>query len=263
MAKLKTPAAAGFNAGKNYYAKMVRIGDIVTDPEISKLFKINEKILYEIYQKILTAGFDESRPVVLQKGSMILLDGHTRLEAAIKAGLEEIPAVERECDRDEAILYTLESQALRRNLTSAEILTLSILLQGKKNINGKGRKAKEVSEKFNIGQTTLYQSKAINERGSEELKQQVRDGAISIKKAAASLSTRKPDIVFVSNDSQSLPPHVKFLKSAVMLLVEANQSKAADMLILHFLKKHKREGFYNLLPYEIKQLLEKEICTPA
>ena len=267
MPKLKAPLYAGFNAGKNFFSKMILIDDIVIDPEISKMFSINDKILNEIYQKILTVGYDESQPIVLQKGTLVLLDGHTRLAAAKKAGLKEIPAVEREFkDRDSAVFYTFERQALRRNLTGAEILIAAQMLQGRKKHDGTGRAAELLAKKLNIGVSTLYQAKAINDHGSDELKEQVRNGEISIKKAANSLPPKKAKDHHKKTFSfcpQDMPASFKFLNSAVILLVEANQSKAAKLLINHFLKKHERDSFYKILPYEIKSLLENEIATPA
>ena len=269
MAKLKAPLYAGFNAAKNHAVKMIRIDDIIIDPEISRLYPIDDKILNAVYEKILDVGFDESQPVVLQKGTMILLDGHTRRAAAKKAGLQEIPAYEYEFeDREAAVMYTLERQAFRRNLTGKEILNVAqMFLQNRKKHDGTGRAAEQLAEKFNLGVATIYYAKAIVDHGSEELKEKVRNGEVSLKKAAKSLSPEKQKeeqkIVFTSNDAQGLPPYAKFLKAAVIHLVEANQSRAAEMLINHFLKKHERDSFSELLPYEIKSLLENEIATPA
>jgi len=257
MAKLKSPLMAGFNAGKNYYAKLIRIDDIKIDPELSKIFSINDKILDEIYQKILSFGYDESQPVVLQKDTNILLDGHTRLAAAKKAGLKEIPAVEKEFeDREDAVMYTFERQALRRNLTGAEILTAAEMIPIRKDKDGKGRAAELLAQRINVGVTTIYQAKALLRKAPEEDIQAVKNGDLSIKAAynknnpKKSVKQDKPDVEFHS--SMGLPDNVKFLKGAVILLVEADQIQAADLLINHYLKKHERNGFFKILPNSIK-----------
>jgi hypothetical protein len=79
----------------------VKVSDIVIDPEISEIFSIQDKTLEGIREQMEKIGYDKSQPVVIIKGKNILVDGHTRLAAARKAGLEEVPAVEMEFkDRD-------------------------------------------------------------------------------------------------------------------------------------------------------------------
>jgi ParB family chromosome partitioning protein len=257
MAKLKAPVMAGYNAGKNYYAKLVRISDIVIDPEISKIFKVNEKMVEEIYQNIVAFGYDESQPVVLYKGTTILLDGHTRLAAAKKAGLEEIPAVDRAFeDRDEAILYTFRRQVLRRNLTGAEILTAvqMFLTQGRKKKDGTGRAAEQLAEWLDTGVSTIYHAQAILKSEDEEIIEAVQNGDMSLTKGYKTITkTSKPDVEF---DAQWLPGNIKFLKAAVILLVESAQPVSANLLIKHFLRKNERAGFAKLLPESIRKELE-------
>lgn len=267
MAKLKTPLYAGFNSN-SYMIKMVRIEDIKIDPEISKLFKIDDKILEDIYNKMLVIGFDKAEPIVCHKGTMSVRDGHTRLAAAKKAGIEVVPVVEKDFEsRDEAVMYTLERQILRRNLTANEILTVADFIKGRKQSDGTGRAVDILAKKFNIGRTTLYEAKTINERAPDDLKEKVRNGEISIKEAAKSVPPKQPKSKprEANFDAMNLPGSAKFLKSAVILLVEANQSPAAGMLINHFLKKHERNGFAMLLPHSIRELLkqESEIVSPA
>jgi hypothetical protein len=48
MAKLKAPETAGWNAGRNYYARTMRVEDIKTDSEIARLFDYQEKMVDEI-----------------------------------------------------------------------------------------------------------------------------------------------------------------------------------------------------------------------
>lgn len=270
MAKLKTPIMAGFNAGKNYFARNVLISDIVIDPEISKVFKVNEKLVDEIRRKIESFGYDESQPVVLLKGTMIILDGHQRRLAAIKAGLKEIPAVDREFEnREDAVMYTFERQALRRNLTGAEILTAAeVMLRSRKKHDGTGRAAEQLAKRLNLGVATIYQAQAVLKSGDEEVIQAVRDGDMSVKKGFTSVTEKskpkpKQEIDFIVNDACSLPGSVKFLKSSIILLIEADQKIAAELLINHFLKKNERDGFYKLLPASIKEELGKGIATPG
>jgi len=193
MAKLGMPETAGWNAGKNYYAKPFRIAEIVIDPEISKIFAICEKNIGEITRKIKTAGYDRSQPVAVWKGENILLDGHTRLAAAKEAGLDEIPAVEMEFgDREDALMYTFERQVMRRNLTASEILTAAGMMRGKKERDGKGREAEQLAERLGISPATVYQARKIIAEAPEEDVRAVRNGERTIGSVYNQVKKTKP-----------------------------------------------------------------------
>lgn len=63
-------------------------------------------------------------------------------------------------------------------------------------------------------------------------------------------------IEFNTNDAYGLPENIKFLKSAVILLIDSQQPDAARLLVDHFLKKNERAGFYKLLPEDINEELK-------
>jgi ParB family chromosome partitioning protein len=259
MAKLQAQtAAAGFNAGNAYTVKYIRLDDIVIDPEIASVFTVSEKVLEEIKQKIITFGYNKEEPVVTWKGKNILLDGRTRYTAAMEAGLEEIPYVEREFEnRDEAILYTFERQVVRRNLTNSEIMAAARMIKDRKAKDGTGRAADILAARLGIGSSTLFQARAINKEAPEEIKEAVEKGEMSIKKGYQKTKGLDKDVNFVVNDAQDLPGNIAFLKGAVILLVEAGQRAAAELLINHFLKKNEKRGFYGLLPEAVSAQLPR------
>jgi ParB family chromosome partitioning protein len=243
MAKLQAPSKSGFNAGDSYNVKYIQIDKIVLDPEISGLFKLSEEVVEAISQSIIKDGFHKEEPITLWAGFNILVDGHQRFAAAKKAGLAEIPYVEKQFScREEAVLYALERQVIRRNLTTDEVLYAAKMIPDKKAKNGEGRAAEEWAKRLGINVTTIYKAKKILNEGSEELIQEVKEGKKSIKKGYSEVSGK------VVNDSQGLPSNVSFLKGAVILLIDSKQTQAAELLINHFLKKNERRGFYNLLP---------------
>jgi hypothetical protein len=274
MAKLQTPNTAGFNAtGNGYSIKLVKIDDIVIDPEIAGIFTIHDKYKGGIVKQMKEFGFYKEEPVTLwrdkETGRLILVDGRTRYTAAKEAGLKEIPAVERNFEsREDAMMYTLERQALRRNLTSAEIVTAAqTLLSKKKSVNGTGRSAKMLAELLGVHESTLYQAEAILREAPEEIIKAVKNGKMSIRKGFDNRNqnstpvTQKPEVKF--NADMGLPENVKFLRSAVILLVEKSKLEngaeigAAILLINHFLKKNEKCGFYDLLPDAIKAQLPR------
>jgi site-specific DNA-methyltransferase (adenine-specific) len=56
-------------------------------------------------------------PVELQPGTMTVLDGRCRLQAARKAGLPTVPVVDANLNGDDPVIYLLRAASKRRNLT--------------------------------------------------------------------------------------------------------------------------------------------------
>jgi protein gp37/ParB-like chromosome segregation protein Spo0J len=88
----------------------------------SKIFRINPETLEEITKSMQAAGkFDSAFPIVTWRG--VVIDGHTRLEAAKRAGLDDVAVLEREFESDhDALTFSFKTQKLRRNTSQAEIL---------------------------------------------------------------------------------------------------------------------------------------------
>jgi ParB family chromosome partitioning protein len=255
MAKLQTPSKTGFNAGDSYNVKYIPIDKIVLDPEISGLFKQSEKFVDVISQSMIRDGFHKEEPVTLW--GKTLVDGHQRYAAAKKAGLVEIPYIEKDfASREDAKLYTFERQAVRRNLTGAEILVIAEMIPDGKAKNGEGRSAEIWAKRFNISLSTLYHARSVLKNASEEDIRAIKEGKTSPKKIY-NKNKQPKETEFVVNDSQGLPDNVKFLKGAVTLLVDKKQTPAAELLINHFLKKNEKRGFYSLLPKTVSNQLPR------
>jgi hypothetical protein len=185
MGRLNLQNTAGFNAGNNYVVKLMRVSDIVIDPEISKIFEIQEPIRYLVANDIKDSGFDKSQPLTIWKGTGFLLDGHTRLSAAIEAGLEEVPVVEKEFDsRDAAIWYTIVRQALRRSLTPVEILKAVEMLPEERNRKGEGSLAGQLAEMLGLNASTVYDAKKILREATPEVIEKVKNKEMSFKAAS-------------------------------------------------------------------------------
>jgi hypothetical protein len=260
MGKLKTPDAAGFNAGDSYKVQYIRLDKIITDPEISGLYVLNEKIVDAICQSIIKDGFHKEQPVTLW--GKTLVDGHQRYAGAKKAGLVEIPYIEKNFDsREEAILYSLERQSIRRNLSSKEILYAAKMLPSIKAKNGEGRSAEIWAERLGVSLSTIYRANSILKNASEEDIQAVMNNESSIMKTYN--KNKKPKEVEITvNNAHSLPANVygkldTFLKGVVILLVESKQKTAADLLINHYINKNNKRGFYDSLPETISAQLPR------
>jgi len=285
MSKLQAPQAAGFNAGKNMYAKPVKVDDIVIDPEIAAIFPISDKIRDEIAADIIANGYDKSQPVVLWKDKLIMADGHTRLASAKQAGLTEVPAVEKDfAGRDELILYTFQRQVIRRNLTGAEILAAAQMLPNKKAANGDGCVAKILANKLGISESTVNQARAILKEAPDKIKEEadkivneVKAGNISIKKGSqlrrelnkpkktlSGIEDEIEEIEYVNENEpkvkavfckNTLPISImerdKLFVSVIQVLVEKEQIEAIELIVNHFYMESERMDFITLLPESV------------
>ena len=254
-AKLKTPDTAGFNAGDSYKVQYIRLDKIVIDPEFSNLFKQFEEIVNEICESVIKDGFHKEQPLTLWGNTLV--DGHQRYAGAKKAGLVEIPYIEKNFDsREDALLYSFERQAVRRNLTDADILLAVKKIPDKKAKNGEGSSAEILAKRLGKSAATVNRAKKVLKYASEEDIQDINDGKTSINKVNKKIKQPK-EVEFTANDAQSLPANVSFLKGAVILLVDSKQTTAAELLINHYLNKNEKRGFYDLLPETISVQLPR------
>lgn len=99
----------------------VPVWSLKMEEPFRNLFPIRQTVLAEIIDDMNVNGFDFGHPIVVWK--MIVVDGHTRLKAAIAAGLETVPVICRQFnDENEALEYAIRCQRNRRNLTNGELL---------------------------------------------------------------------------------------------------------------------------------------------
>ena len=147
-------------------------------------------------------GFDESKPIVLWKGKSIVIDGHTRLRAARKAGLYQIPVVMKDFeDVEDALEYAIKCQKNRRNLTDKEILRCIAELDKRKPSGQRndlapcgarlGKSSSEMAKTLGISSRKVERARAVLDKAPEEIKEAVKSGQMSIN--AAYNKTVKPE----------------------------------------------------------------------
>jgi ParB family chromosome partitioning protein len=185
MAKLtQSIAHAGMNSGAAVLARMMRTSEIKTDPVLERIFAIKEETLQAIITSMKESGYDKAEPVVIWKGKNIMVDGHTRLKAAIAAGITEIPAEEKEfVSIGEAKEYTRKRQINRRNLNQSEIYEAASELQNKGERDGSGRAAEILAKELGISATTVHHAKAVAASAPPEVIDQVKQNKMSINQA--------------------------------------------------------------------------------
>jgi ParB family chromosome partitioning protein len=175
---------AGMNAGAAVVARMKRVSEIETDPRLSGMFAIRAEILASIVKSMREMGYDKSQPLVLWKGKGVVVDGHTRLQAAIEAGIPEIPAEEKEFDTlEDAKLYAYRRQAERRNLTPAEILAAAAELQHKDSRDGSGRASEILAKTLGVSPSTVKHAQTVAHEAPPEIIDEVKRNQMTIDKA--------------------------------------------------------------------------------
>jgi hypothetical protein len=179
-------------------------GDLAVGPPFSELFPIRAAILDRIAESMARDGYDKAHPIVVWRARNLVVEGHTRRQAAIKAGVEPLAYLRDFADEDEALLYAIASQRDRRNLTDAELVRCvealdSRLPAGRPKLmshdinNGNtGKPGKKGSVRTSAAATAkdvgtseskVNRIRYIEKYGSEEIQQAVKDGRMSVNKA--------------------------------------------------------------------------------
>lgn len=174
---------------------MVDVLSIHTAAPFKDLFPIREAVLNEIAEDMKINGFDTALPIVIWAGHKVtVVDGHTRLAAAIKVGLSKVPIKLKEfASEDDALKYAIKSQRNRRNLTDEELWGCVRELD-KRKIAGRrselasreansGKSAAATADLLGISRAKVEKIRAISDHASEKTKEAVAKGEMTINKA--------------------------------------------------------------------------------
>ncbi len=178
---------------------MMHVLDVNNRDRLFKnLFKINEKILKDIEDDMRENGFNKAFPLIIWGGNDgKLIDGFTRLQAAKNAGILDVPVVMIYFENEEeALACAIKCQTNRRNLTDGELLTCLQELDKRKkrgeNLKkdyhdapheATGRGSEKTAELLGISRAKVERARAVGDHGSDEIKDAVTDGSMSINKA--------------------------------------------------------------------------------
>lgn len=125
--------------------------DLKVKPPFCELFQINPKLLGDVTEDMRLHGFKAAYPLVVWREGNVVVDGHTRRLAAIKAKIKDVPVCYEDFNsEDEAVVFAIKSQVKRRNLTEPELLR-SIQELDRRRIQGGSRtgvKAKASRDAF-------------------------------------------------------------------------------------------------------------------
>jgi len=178
------------------------IDDLKTASPFRDLFPIQEELLERLTWDMRKHGYDPSKPIVVwDKPQPVVIDGHTRLRAARKAGLFQIPVIRKEfADADAALQYAIRCQRNRRNMRDADILRyvaeLEVLTRPKgneKTVHVLGQSTQATAALLGVSKWKVEKTKSVLRRAPEEIIAAVKAGEISINRAYE--RTIKPSIV--------------------------------------------------------------------
>ena len=183
---------------------VMKTKDIIMIKPFNELFDVEEHTYQSVLKSMKKNGYDQAFPVIVWGD--VVIDGHTRLEAAEECGMKEIPILRKEfADEKEAVEYAIHNQRDRRNLSEAELLRCIEAIDKpmtKKDAGKKGgatkpeekveppvKSHKETAKKLGIGETKVTDARVV--LADEKAKEEVLSGKKTISKAAKEVKEKK------------------------------------------------------------------------
>lgn len=147
--------------------------DLVSREPFSTLFPIRPNTFAAIVQSMRDKGFDVTQPIHVWRQGNVIIDGHTRVKAAIEAGVHVSVCYHDFKDDDEALDYAIDMQRNRRNLTDAELLSLISVVEA-----AGGMTLPETATRIGTGIQKVHRARAV--LADPEEKEHVLSGRKSI-----------------------------------------------------------------------------------
>jgi len=225
----------------------MEITNIKINEEFSSIFPIKQELVDKIADSIIKNGYDKSQPLLIweyEDEKFYLVDGHTRMKAAEKLGLETIPVIIMPFNTfKEARCYAVKRQVERRNLSQSELLEAAKQLANKTTRDGSGRSAEILSKELGVSSSTLVHTKAVIDKASEDDINAIKNGKETINSVYQKIRNKK----LKKNDNSSKIDQQK--SQSISTLVNIN-----DILIL--LKNHNETNAIKII---LEKYKDKEI----
>lgn len=180
---------------------------IKTGEPFESLFPVDAHTLDAIAKDMELHGYDDAHPIVLWDEKGIVIDGHTRLQAAIAAGIDDVLVIRNSFeDEDAAVEYAIHCQRDRRNLSDADMLRWIKEVDKRKSKSEAGKEGGRGNEKLTpdgvsfddhhkrassaataavVGTSARHVERArtVLDKATDEVKQAVEKGEMSINQA--------------------------------------------------------------------------------
>lgn len=183
-----TKAAETFdNAAKSINTDKIRwipIEKISIDPEIKDIFNQNETEIHNISEDMKVNGYNTGNPTTVSQDN-VLVEGHTRYLAALRAGIKKIAVVYKHFNsKQEMLEYAYKQQLHRRNLSEQDIFNAYLKLRELTNEDGKKAKTDvQIAEELHVSPRQIAKMKEVERKASSELMTAFNEGAISLNQA--------------------------------------------------------------------------------
>ena len=175
------------------------IDDIKTASPFRDLFPVRKRVLEDIMWDMRKNGYDKSQPLVLwdDHGNTVI-DGHTRLAAARKAEIYQIPVIFKDfTDENEALKYAIACQKNRRNLSDSELVACVVELDkrmtkaeaGAKRWElapceaSSGKSAEKTAELLGVSRTKVERIRTVMDNAPDDIKRMVKTGRMTVNSA--------------------------------------------------------------------------------
>ena len=250
----------------NNVVEKMRTDLLETQEPFNMIFPIQDAVVRKITDRMKKIGFDPAHPItVWVTDKPVVLDGHTRLQVALSLGIEEVPVVLKEFDDvADALDYAVGQQIERRNITLAEMVRYievadQLAKRGRKKLepNGsnlsepQGKSSERLAKTLHIPTKRAERLRRVVQDGSEEVKQAMCNGKISLNKAynetiakkAAEKKNNSPEDVSITPEEQ-----LKLAKKLRMQSIPENLIAALEREI-----KSEKEKYPGII-YSEKQI---------
>jgi ParB family chromosome partitioning protein len=175
------------------------IDDIKTASPFCDLFPVRKRVLDDIVWDMRRNGYDNSQPLVLWKDhDNVVIDGHTRLSAAKKANIYQIPVILKAfSDEEDALKYAIACQKNRRNLSDSELVACVVELDkrmSKAEAGAKrweqasheassGKSAEKTAELLGVSRAKIERIRTVMDNAPDEIKRMVKTGRMTVNSA--------------------------------------------------------------------------------
>ena len=186
-------AAKSINTDK---IKWISIEKIVIDPELKGIYKQEEKEIVNISEDMKINDYNPANPLTLSQDNVIV-DGHTRYLAALRAGLKKVAVIYKRFDsRQEMLSYAYAQQLNRRNLSDSEIFLSYQKLKALTDENGKKAKTDvEIAEQLQISPRQVAKMKEVEKKASSETMDKIISGETTVNKVYNEIKASEKTIV--------------------------------------------------------------------
>jgi len=170
------------------------------------LFPVKPRVLDAIIADMQAHGYDAGQPIHVWGDTVV--DGHTRYQAAVEAGLERVPVHPHAfADEAAALEYAIHNQRDRRNLTDADILRCVAALDQRKpqgqrtdlaqSCAKSGKSAEQTAELLGVSSRKVEQTRTVLDHADEPTRQAVERGEKTLNTAYRETQARRHDVTLL------------------------------------------------------------------